>query len=121
MLRALLAFVILAFAASAATAAANDASMTLSVAERHVSGLVSKLPSVPCPPQGEDQIDIDKQPCSGPESGNGKTAARAYVWADLRPRQTAVRVLGPRPSRFVLYRLFLHASAPRAPPLASCA
>jgi len=110
MLRALLATIFAVLTASAVLAVERS-----SVPADHANHFAGKHDPAPAP-QGEDQIDIDKQPCIGLQDGSGKAAAQVpEALADRHGVPVAKRIDLPR-QHVPAHLLFLHACAARAPP-----
>jgi hypothetical protein len=109
MLRALLATIFAVLTASAAVA------VDRSPAPAEINHFAAKFD--PCPAhQGQDQIDIDKQPCFSPQTWSGKAAVETDPSVSDRRHMPAASLLRPPHQRASTHILFLYACAPRAPP-----
>jgi hypothetical protein len=108
MLRALLATIFAVLTASAASAVERSPVP----AADHFAAKFDPSPAH----QGEDQIDIDKQPCVSPQDWSGKSAVNEHLASFRGPRGPVAKVFS-QPQRLSQHDLFLYACAPRAPPV----
>ena len=113
MLRALLATIFAVLTASAVLAVERS-----SVPADNASHYAAKHAPAPAP-QGEDQIDIDKQPCLGLQDWNGKAAVQMHAAVADGRCVPAADGIAPSRHHARAHLLFLHACAPRAPPSVS--
>jgi len=112
MLRALLATIFAVLTASAALG------VDRSPAPAEINHFAAKFDPGPAH-QGQDQIDVDMQPCFSPHDWSGKTAVKTHAAFLGERSMPVVAKLWPQRHRFLTHVLFLYACAPRAPPFIS--
>lgn len=110
MLRALLATIFAVLTASAAVAVERSPVP----AEGHFAAKFDPVPAH----QGEDQADVAKQPCFTSQDWNGKSAVKGHLGSFRGRRGPVAAKICSASQRASHHDLFLHACAPRAPPMA---